>query len=159
MARRMGTITLAAVGKLRTREWKLAQKEYLGRLGHYTRVKLVEVKDAVGSNVPDGVAMQREGEDLLKAAERAYRTILLTPEGAEMSSPELAAFLQKQIEVYGRIAFLIGGPLGVSDAVREAAHTELSLSRLTFTHEMARVILLEQLYRAFTIINGESYHK
>jgi len=154
----MGAITVAAVGRLRARAWELAQQEYLGRLRHYTRLKLVEVKDAVGG-APDGVAMQQEGEALLKAVAGAQRVILLAPEGVEMGSPELARFLQKEIEVYGRIAFLIGGPLGVSEAVLDAAHVRLSLSRLTFTHEMARVILLEQLYRAFTILHGERYHK
>lgn len=158
MARPMGAITVAAVGRLRARAWELAQQEYLGRLRHYTRLKLVEVKDAVGG-APDGVAMQQEGEALLKAVAGAQRVILLAPEGVEMGSPELARFLQKEIEVYGRIAFLIGGPLGVSEAVLDAAHVRLSLSRLTFTHEMARVILLEQLYRAFTILHGERYHK
>ncbi|MBP6806203.1 MAG: 23S rRNA (pseudouridine(1915)-N(3))-methyltransferase RlmH, partial [Chloroflexi bacterium] len=76
-----------------------------------------------------------------------------------LTSPALAQFLQKQIEVHGRLAFLIGGPVGFSDDVLAAAHHQIALSPLTFTHELARVIFLEQLYRAFTILNGENYHK
>jgi len=155
----IGSIDLIAVGKIRSKPWQLAQADYEKRLGYYTRFNLVEVKDFVGRGQPDAVAMQKEGELLLKAAEGAGRIILLTPEGRRATSPGLARYVQKQLEVYGRLAFLIGGPLGFSDPVTAAAHDQLSLSPLTFTHELARVILLEQLYRAFTILNNENYHK
>lgn len=159
MPQTIGHINLIAVGKIRSKPWQLAQADYEKRLGYYTRFNLVEVKDFVGRGQPDAVAMQKEGELLLKAANGAGRIILLTPEGDSPTSPKLARYLQKQIERYGRLAFLIGGPLGFADEVLAAAHDQLSLSPLTFTHELARVILLEQLYRAFTILNGESYHK
>ncbi|MCA9976672.1 MAG: 23S rRNA (pseudouridine(1915)-N(3))-methyltransferase RlmH, partial [Anaerolineales bacterium] len=84
---------------------------------------------------------------------------LLSPHGAVMGSPALAQWLQKQLEIYGRIAFRIGGPIGFSEEVIAASHDQIALSPLTFTHELARVILLEQLYRAFTIRNNEKYHK
>jgi len=96
---------------------------------------------------------------LLAAAPRGARLIVMTADGREMSSPELAAYLQAQLESFGALAFLIGGPLGFDPAVSAAAHDRLALSRLTFPHELARVILLEQLYRAFTIVHGEPYHK
>jgi len=159
MPQPVGHIELIVVGKIRSQPWLLAQADYVKRLGYYTRFNLVEVKDYVGRGQPDAVAMQKEGELLLKAADGAGRLILLTPEGQHPTSPGLARYLQKQIEVYGRLAFLIGGPLGFSEEVLAAAHDQLSLSPLTFTHELARVILLEQLYRAFTILNGENYHK
>ena len=79
--------------------------------------------------------------------------------GRLMDSATLAAFLQRQIETYGHLAFAIGGPVGLSDAVASACQETLALSPLTFPHELARVILLEQLYRAMTILKGESYHK
>ena len=154
-----GTLTITAVGKLKAREWKAAQAEYLKRLQRYTNVKLVEVKDAVGKGQPDAVAMQKEGVALLKTAESSRRIILLTEFGKEMDSPELARWLRREIEMYGRVAFLIGGPLGFSDEVKAAAHEQIALSRLTFPHEIARILLLEQLYRAFTILNNEQYHK
>ncbi len=152
-------IVIAAVGKMRRHEWKTVQVDYLQRLKRYTDVQLVEVKDAVGHGFPDAVAMRREGEQLIKASTAARRRILLSADGKEMSSEGLAAFVQVQMETYDQIAFLIGGPLGFADEVREVADARLSLSRLTFPHEMARVIFLEQLYRAFTILRGHKYHK
>lgn len=158
MPRAIGHITVATVGKLRERHWQAAQDEYARRLRNYTDFKLVEVKDAVGRSLPDSVALAREGEGLL-ASVRGSRIILMSSTGKQFSSPELSAYLQGQLESYGDLAFLIGGPLGFDDVLVAAAHDQLSLSRMTFTHEMARIILLEQLYRAFTILNGEPYHK
>jgi len=159
MARLSGTITVAAVGKLRAAHWRAAQQDYLKRLRRYTQVQLVEVKDAVGRGLPDAVAMQREGAALLTAAKDARRIIALHAAGKQMDSLQLAKFLRKQIEVYGRVAFLIGGPVGLSTEVLEACDDQFSLSALTFPHELARVMLLEQLYRAATILSGEKYHK
>lgn len=159
MPRSIGHLTLAAVGRLRERHWLAAQDEYIQRLDRYTDFKLVEVRDAVGKALPDAVAMAREGEQLLAAVPRGARAILMSAEGREMTSVDLANYLQNQLEIHGELAFLIGGPLGFDPAVTSAAHDRLSLSRLTFTHEIARVILLEQLYRAFTILHGEPYHK
>ena len=152
-------IVVAAVGKMRRGEMKALQADYLKRLQRYTAVHLVEVKDAVGRGYPDVVAVQREGDQLLKATETAQRRILLTADGKERSSEGLAAFVQAQMETYDQIAFLIGGPVGFAADVEEAAHARLSLSKLTFPHELARIIFLEQLYRAFTILRGQKYHK
>ncbi len=158
MVRLAGKIIIVAVGKLRG-DWRAAQQDYLTRLRRYTDVTLVEVKDAVGHGAPDAVAIQREGEALLIAAKDARRVIALSATGKQMDSPGLADFLRKQIEVYGSLAFLIGGPVGLSPEVLVACDDTLSLSLLTFPHELARVVLLEQLYRAATIISGEKYHK
>ncbi len=159
MSRLNGRLTLAAVGKIKSRAWLTAQEDYVKRLGHYTTLDLIEVKDVVGRSVPDAVAMAREGEHLLQAAADSSRLIALTPTGKQHTSPDLAVWLQNRVEVYGRIAFLIGGPLGFADDVLVACHEQISLSPLTFTHELARVLLLEQLYRACTILAGEQYHK
>ena len=159
MARLAGKVVIIAVGKLQSSYWRAAQQEYLKRLHRYTDVTLVEVKDVVGRSVPDAAAMQREGAALLAAARDARRTIALTAAGKQMDSPQLADFLRQQIEVYGSLAFLIGGPVGLASEVLAACDDALSLSQLTFPHELARVILLEQLYRAATIIGGEKYHK
>ena len=156
---RSNKIVVVAVGKLRRREWKAVQADYLHRLQRYTDVGLVEVKDAVGRGYSDAVAMRREGEQLLKASAAAQRRILLTSEGDELSSEKLAAFVQAHMETYDQIGFLIGGPLGFADEVSKAADARLSLSQLTFPHELARIVFLEQLYRAFTILRGHKYHK
>lgn len=159
MPRQPGHLSVVAVGKIRRSHWKSAQDDYLGRLRRYVKVELVEVRDVVGRGQPDAVAMQQEGEQLLQAAESAHRRIALTPRGKHMTSRQFARFLRQQIEIYGRLAFIIGGPLGLSDEVLAACEDQLSLSALTFPHELARVVLLEQLYRAFTIIHHENYHK
>ncbi|MFN2136011.1 MAG: 23S rRNA (pseudouridine(1915)-N(3))-methyltransferase RlmH [Candidatus Promineifilaceae bacterium] len=156
---KMGQIVVAAVGRLKKSPWKVAQGDYLKRLQHYTNISLAEVKDSVGRGFPDAVAMQREGEALLAATEGAQRLILLTPAGRQFTSEQFSAYLLREIELYGRLAFLIGGPLGFDPGVEAAADEQMALSSLTFPHEMARVVLLEQLYRAFTILRSEPYHK
>ena len=159
MPRLAGHITVIAIGKIRKSHWQTAQDDYVKRIERYTDFDLVELKDAVGRGQPDAVAMQKEGELLLKAALSASRKIALTNTGRQMSSPRLAKYLQRQVQLYGRVAFLIGGPLGFSDDVLVECDEQLSLSPFTFPHELARVILLEQIYRACTIINNEQYHK
>ena len=159
MFRLSGSISIVAVGKIRKSHWEAAQADYAKRLQRYTQFKLVEVKDAVGKGLPDAAAMQKEGERLLKAAKDAHRLIALTPVGVQLTSEALAEYLERQVRVYGRLAFLIGGPLGFSDDVLVQCHEQLALSTLTFPHELARIILLEQLYRACTILNKEPYHK
>ncbi len=159
MAKLSGHLGIIAVGKIKEKHWRAAQAEYVKRLGRYTTPKVIEVKDVVGRSVPDDVAMQKEGEQLLQNAANYHRRILLTPTGKLMTSEALAKFLRKEVQEYGRIAFLIGGPIGFSPEVVAQADGEISLSPLTFTHEMARVLLLEQLYRACTILAGEKYHK
>ena len=84
---------------------------------------------------------------------------MLSLDGRELSSEKLALYLSGQIEDHGHLAFLMGGPLGFAPEVETAAEDRLALSRLTFPHELARIVLLEQLYRAFTILRGEPYHK
>jgi 23S rRNA (pseudouridine1915-N3)-methyltransferase len=159
MEKLSGHITIAAVGKLKSVQFRFIQDDFLKRLGRYTDVQLVEVKDVVGKGVPDDVAMQKEGQALLKATEGVNRRIALISTGRPLDSIELAEFVRNQIGLYGRIAFLIGGPVGLSTEVLQNCQDSLSLSRLTFPHEIARLLLLEQLYRAGTIVAGESYHK
>lgn len=159
MERLSGHITVAVVGKLKSQQVRFIEEDYRKRLQRYTAVALVEVKDMVGKGVPDRVAVVREGQELLKATESANRRIALVATGRQLDSPELADFVRKQIAHYNRIAFLIGGPLGLSAEVLQQCEESLSLSRLTFTHEFARLLLWEQLYRAGTIVAGESYHK
>ncbi|MBN1877104.1 MAG: 23S rRNA (pseudouridine(1915)-N(3))-methyltransferase RlmH [Anaerolineae bacterium] len=160
MSRLSGRLTLIAVGKLRQKAWLAAQAEYMKRLQrYYAGFDLVEVKDFVGRGAPDAVAMQREGDLLLKAAAPAGRRIALDVTGTQLDSPALAAFVQKRVETYGSLAFLIGGPVGLAPDVLTRCEDSLSLSPLTFPHELARILLLEQLYRAATLLSGEKYHK
>ena len=152
-------ITIAAVGRLRERAWREMQADYLKRLQWYAQIDLVEVKDVAGRAVPEQVALHKEGEQLLRITAEARRRILLAPDGRLMTSPELAGYLQRQGETFGHLAFLVGGPGGFSGDLRDETAETLSLSPLTFPHELARIMLLEQLYRAFTILRGEKYHR
>ncbi len=159
MSRLIGRTTIIAVGKLRHKPWQNAQQDYLSRLQRYTHLRLVEVKDVLGRGQPDAVSVQKESSALLKAAADIPYTIAMSSEGQELTSIQFANFVQRNIELYGHIAFLIGGPLGFDKHVTAQCSTTLSLSRLTFPHEIARLLLLEQLYRAATILRGEKYHK
>ncbi len=134
---------------------------YTRKLGYYikneTRILKAEpIRES--SNTPQIIS--RESERILKATKNEGPLILLDREGKELSSEEFSAFIQKlQNEGHGKVFFAIGGPLGVSRELKKRAYFVLSISRMTFTHEMARLIIAEQLYRACTIIRGEKYHK
>ena len=143
------------VGKTRDANWKALQDEYLQRLSHFVKFEIAEVRDAQGAGSPD-----IEGNDLLAKVNQNSFVTLLDVKGRQLSSHELASELEKwQDRGYKEVAFIIGGAKGVSSEVAERADLKLSLSFLTFTHETARVILIEQLYRAFTIIKGFPYQK
>ena len=143
------------VGKTRDASWKTLQAEYLRRLSHFVNCEIVEVKDGSGPT-----AIETEGNDLLSKLNQNTFVVLLDVTGRHLSSPELAAELDKwQNRGFREVTFIIGGAQGASSRVAERADVKLSLSFLTFTHEMARVILIEQLYRAFTIIKGFPYQK
>lgn len=150
MSRLGGALRVAAVGRLKEPWWRDAQAEYVKRLGRYAETSLVEVRDADPAEA---------GEALLAAAAGARRRVALSPAGAAVDSPALARKLRRWLDDFGRVAFLVGGPEGLSEACLAGCEERLSLSPLTFPHEMARVVLLEQLYRAATILGGEKYHK
>jgi 23S rRNA (pseudouridine1915-N3)-methyltransferase len=143
------------VGKTRDRDWKTLQDDYLKRLSHFVNCEIKEVKDVKEAN-----SSEIEGNRLLASLNHSSFVVLLDVKGRTLSSYDLAAEIEKwQNRGSKEIAFVIGGADGVSRAVAERADTTVSLSFLTFTHEMARVILIEQLYRAFTIIKGFPYQK
>jgi 23S rRNA (pseudouridine1915-N3)-methyltransferase len=142
------------VGKTRDRNWKALQDEYLKRLSRFVPCEVKEAKDPEGPN-----RIETEGNRLLQLLNPKCFAVLLDPAGKSITSPELAEQVKSwENRSLKEIAFIIGGAEGVSGAVAERADDRLSLSFLTFTHEMARVILLEQLYRAFTILKGFPYH-
>ena len=161
MIRLPGTLTIAAVGKLRTPHWRVAQEDYAKRIRRYTRLNIVEVKDHLSGGPADAVALRREGEALTAAVAKAKApwVIAMDAQGKHTTSEGLARYLHRQVSTYRDVAFLIGGPVGLAPELLTTANDTLSLSSLTFPHELARVILLEQLYRALTILSGESYHK
>jgi 23S rRNA (pseudouridine1915-N3)-methyltransferase len=153
-------IRLVAVGKLRGSIWQQAITEYERRLQHYAHFALVEVRDAVGKGLPDDVALVEEGNAIAQALGTGNYLIALDREGKPTSSEQFAEFLRRQIDAGIRqMDFIIGGPLGLDTKIIARANLRLSLSTMTLPHELARVVLLEQLYRAFTIMRKEPYHK
>ena len=146
------------VDKTRNEPLRLLVEDYLARLQRFTRCEIQEIR---ASGLADGRASSAEESRRVIAALRAEATvILLDVEGREWSSPELGAQVEQWQNGGGKeIAFIIGGAYGVSDELKARAARLWSLSRLTLTHEMARVVMLEQLYRAYTIVRGLPYQK
>ncbi|HEV7644179.1 MAG TPA: 23S rRNA (pseudouridine(1915)-N(3))-methyltransferase RlmH [Pyrinomonadaceae bacterium] len=143
------------IGKTRDKNWRALQEDYLERLGHFARLDTVEIKESAPNE-----SNEHEGKRILNALNTGSYVILLDIAGRQISSHDLAKQLENwQNRGLKEVVFVIGGQDGVSPQVGERADFSLSLSGLTFTHEEARVILLEQLYRAFTIINGYPYQK
>ena len=140
------------VGKTRDKNYKALQEDYLQRLSHFVKTEIVEIKDGGGKNA--------EGQRIIAQLNQTLIVCLLDVTGDHRSSHQLAADVEKwQMDGRKEITFVIGGADGVSAEVAGRASYRLSLSFLTFTHEMARVVLLEQIYRAFTIIKGFPYQK
>ena len=143
------------VGKTRDKNYLALQQEYLKRLEHFVKYEIVEVRDAAG---PDARAI--EGKRITEKVNQSSFVCLLDIRGRSISSHELAGEIERwQNSGVKEVAFVIGGADGVSSEVAEMADSRLSLSFLTFTHEMARVVLVEQLYRAYTILRGFPYQR
>ena len=157
-------MTVLAVGNLKESYWREAAGEYQKRLSRFCRLELKQVAEERApeslSPAQEQQVMEKEGERLLRAvAENAF-VIALTVDGRRLSSPELAEFVQARMtEGKSHICWIIGGSLGLSPAVRRRADYCLSLSELTMPHQLCRVFLLEQIYRVFKILAGETYHK
>ena len=150
-------IKIIAVGKLKESYLKEAQEEYLKRISKYTKIELIEVED---SKVDDKIkALNEEKDNILKHISNKEYIITLEINGKELSSVELADKLDKTFITNSDITFIIGGSYGIHDSVLEKSNYSLSFSKMTFPHQLFRVILLEQIYRSFKIVNNEAYHK
>ena len=157
-------ITLLTVGKIKERYLTDAIGEYEKRLGRYCRLSIVETPD---EKTPEGAGealerkiKEKEGERLLARIREGDFVIALAIEGKMLSSEELAAKIDRLgVDGISHIVFVIGGSLGLSDAVLRRADFSLSFSKMTFPHQLMRVVLLEQIYRSFRINAGEPYHK
>lgn len=150
-------LRLLCVGRLKTPFWREAAAQYLERLGRWRRVDLVEVRDGDAALAP-GARSAQEGRRLLEALGAPEGAIALDEGGETLDSPGLAALLRRCDERGLRPAFVIGGPFGLSPEVLAACPRRLSLSAMTWPHELARVLLLEQLYRAECILRKIPYH-
>ena len=157
-------ITVICVGKIKEKYLKSAIDEYVKRLSRYCKLNIVELAD---EKTPDNASekeelliKEKEGEAILKNIKDNMLVIALDLKGNMLSSEELSNYI-KDLGIRGEsnIAFVIGGSLGLSKGVLERANYKLCFSKMTFPHQLFRVMLLEQVYRGFRIISGEPYHK
>ena len=143
-------IKIICVGKIKEAFYRDAINEYMKRMGKYHKVDIIEVAD---SNIRD------EKELILKKVDKKDYIITLEIEGRENTSIEFANLIDKTLINNSNITFIIGGSDGLDNEIKALSNYKLSFSKMTFPHQLFRVILLEQIYRAFKIINNESYHK
>ena len=157
-------ITILSVGKIKEKYWNMALDEYGKRLSRYCRLEMIEVAD---EKTPDGASealehqiRQKEGKRLLDKIPGGAHVIALAIEGNMPDSVELSRKIER-LGIHGtaHIVFIIRGSLGLDPEVLNRADEQISFSRMTFPHQMMRVILLEQIYRSYRIMNGEPYHK
>jgi 23S rRNA (pseudouridine1915-N3)-methyltransferase len=153
-------ITLIAPGKLKAAFWRAAAQEYADRLRRYVDFRTVEVKEIPPAKKSPRQIIEEETALVLNAAPEKGFLVLLDRRGQALSSDELAEFIERRRQQGPRdLVFAIGGPLGFAQDALKRADAVLAMSKMTFPHDLARVMLLEQLYRAFTILRGEKYHK
>jgi len=157
-------ITIISVGKLKEKYLKMGIEEYSKRLGSYAKIDLIEVADEKApENLSDAdmeIVKKKEGERILAKIGADTYVIALAIEGKMKSSEQLAEDIQS-LMTYGRskVAFVIGGSLGLHADVMKRSDEKLSFSKMTLPHQLMKLVLVEQIYRAFRIIKGEPYHK
>ena len=157
-------ITIITVGKIKEKYFTDAIAEYSKRLSRYCKLEIIQVAD---EKTPDGASealetqiKDKEGERILSNIKDGSYVVALAIEGKMLSSEEFSAEIDRTgLQGGSHIVFIIGGSLGLSDAVLQRADKKLSFSKMTFPHQLMRVVLLEQIYRAYRIISGEPYHK
>jgi 23S rRNA (pseudouridine1915-N3)-methyltransferase len=152
-------VVIAAVGKPRDRHLAAAIDDYETRAARYWPLDVVEVREATGRGVSAEQAKEREGERLIERIPPAATVIVCDERGDRLTSTEFSSLLASAREAARDIAFIIGGAFGLSTPLRERASRSIQLAPWTLPHEMARLVLAEQLYRAGTIVRGEPYHK
>ena len=152
-------IELIQVGKTVNRIFVDGINEYLGRIKHYVPFSITTIPEIKNTkSLSESQQKNLEASFILKQIQAQDTVVLLDEHGKEFRSVEFAAWLEKQQQVARRLVFVIGGPYGFAESVYERANSKISLSKMTFSHQMVRMIFCEQLYRACTIIQGEPYH-
>ena len=160
----MLSVKIICVGKLKERFYSDAVDEYMKRLGAYCRPEIAEISEA---RLPDrptegdiAAALSKEAAEISQCIPKGAAVVAMCIEGKQMSSEEVAGMLSGfAIRGVSKLCFLIGGSCGLDEELKKSADVRLSMSRMTFPHHLARVMLLEQLYRGFNICGGGKYHK
>lgn len=153
-------ITLTVVGKISNGYLKQGIDDYTNRLSHYIPFNIEYIADAkCTKNITEAQQKKAESKNILAAIDKSDFVVLLDEHGKEFSSMDFSRYISKKMSaVSRRLVFIVGGPYGFDDDVYARANEKISLSKMTFSHEMIRLIFTEQLYRAMTILNGEPYH-
>jgi 23S rRNA (pseudouridine1915-N3)-methyltransferase len=152
-------VTLVVIGRPRHAGLAEAIRDYETRAGRYWPLEVVEVKEEPGRGLAPEIVREREGARLLERVASDAQLVICDPGGSAMDSSRFAEWLQEQRDLARSVTFVIGGAHGLGHPVRERATRRLSLAPWTLPHELARLVLAEQLYRAGTIMRGEPYHK
>ncbi len=157
-------ITIIAVGKLKEKYMRDACEEYKKRLSAYAKVNIIEIEEYRCSDSPSPAEIERvkekEGEAISAKIPKGSYIIPMCIEGKELSSEEIAEKLEGvTVQGFGEITFIIGGSFGISDKVKSLGNLRLSFGKITLPHQLMRVITLEQIYRALSILNNSKYHK
>lgn len=157
------TVRIVCVGKLKERYFEDACAEFQKRLGRFCTLEIIELPDEKAPEslhpAEEDIVRDKEGKRILKAIGAKDFVVALAIDGKQMRSEEFAAFLEEKETEARPLTFLIGGSLGLSPEVYARANAKLSFSKMTFPHRIARLLLLEQIYRGFKILRSEAYHK
>lgn len=149
-------ITLIAVGKIKEKYIKEGIDDYLKRLSKYTKIELIEIEDEAFDKTK---TLKKEAEKIMKKLNPKSYIVTLEIDGKELSSLELPELIEKITITNSHITFIIGGSHGLDDEIKRLSNYKLSFSKMTFPHQLFRLLFLEQLYRSYKIINNEEYHK
>ena len=149
-------IRIICVGKIKEKYFTDAIEEYKKRLSKYTKLEIIELPDFDGD---EKTVLKKESELILKNIKDKSYVITMEIEGNSLDSLELSDKINTLLSNYSSITFIIGGSYGLDNSIKEISNYKLSFSKLTFPHQLFRVLLLEQIYRSFKIINNETYHK
>ena len=151
-------IKLVVIGETNNKNLKVLTDQYIDKLKHYIKFDLIIIKDQK-KKIPENIQIKKEGEKILSILKKNEFIILLDENGEHKSSVAFSKFIQKKLNSgIKTITFIIGGPYGFSSEIKSISNYELSLSKMTFSHEMIRLFFTEQLYRAFSILKNEPYH-
>ena len=150
-------IKIICLGKIKEKYVNYAIKEYDKRWSKYTKLEILELNDEKDNDIK--VCLQKEKVSILNHIKEKDNIIILDIEGKEYTSLEFSNFLEKELTINSNITFLIGSSNGLDEEIKKLTNKKISFSRLTFPHQLFRIILLEQIYRSFKIINNETYHK
>lgn len=153
-------IRIVAVGKIKDRHLDALIQDYFSKIQKYHKIEIVEVKDeTIVANDSTSSILQKEGERLLKVIGDDEYVITMDLHGKALDSLAFAKKIDQTFNHHSKLTFIIGGSLGLSEEVRRRSNERIKLSDLTFLHQMTRLILLEQIYRSYKILNNETYHK